>query len=446
MRADRRALAARLDRAAGFMVLGIPPGMLHAYALAEALIALIGLGFLARCAVLADWSWLRRTWVPFAIAWWTWLVVCSIPGIGQGGVGSLIQALAVVRYLLLVAALERQVLADPAVRRWLWTVLAACAAWIGLSALIQFATGRNLAGYPRWGDGELTGPFQKPRAGAPLSRLVPVVAVPLIGAMLDAGRQWWRPVAAAAIAGGALAVVVLIGQRMPVLLTALGLGLSALFLPRLRLPITAALALGATLVAASAVVSPPTFYRLVTKFSAQMATLPDSNYGQIASRAVAIAQDHPWTGRGFDGFRTGCADTRYWRGWNHATDPTDTGGGPLGCNLHPHNAYLQAVTDAGLPGLALYVTMVAAWLAALLRGLWTRPDPLRVGLLAAFVMAWWPLASSSSAFAIELAGLSFLLLGFGLAEARKQESSFSEEKEAKRLSFIGTPAARQANE
>jgi O-antigen ligase len=166
------------------------------------------------------------------------------------------------------------------------------------------------------------------------------------------------------------------------------------------------------------VVAPPTFYRLVTKFSTQMANWPASNYGQIASRAVAIAEDHPWTGRGFNGFRTGCGDARYWRGWTHASNPTDDGGGALGCNIHPHNVYLQAVTDAGLPGLALYVAMVAAWCAALARGLWRDPAPLRVALFASFVMAWWPLASNSSAFAVELGGLSFLLLGFGLAEAR----------------------------
>ncbi len=414
--------AARLDRAAPWLVLCIPPGMLHAYALAEALIALIGLAFLTRSALLADWSWLRRTWVRIALAWWAWVIICSLPGIGEGGTNSLVQSLLVGRYLILVAALEHQVLANPAARRWLWAVLAACAAWIGLSALIQFTFGRNLGGWPRWGDGELTGPFQKPRAAAPLARLLPVIVVPVIGHVLETGRDWWRPAAAAAIAALALAIVVLIGQRMPVLLSVLGLLVAATFLPRLRIPVAAALLLGASLVAASAIVSPPTFYRLVTKFTAQMAILPESNYGQIASRAVAIAQDHPWTGRGFDGFRTGCADPRYWRGWTHSTNPADTGGDMLGCNIHPHNAYLQAVTDAGLPGLALYVAMVAAWATALLRGLWSRPNPLRVGLLAAFVMAYWPVASSSSAFAIELGGLSFLLLGFGLAEAKAAEA------------------------
>ncbi len=425
--AAARPAAARIDGAAPWLVLGIAPGMLHAYVLAEALIALIVLAFLARSALLADWSWLRRIWVRLALAWWAWSILCSLPGIGEGGTPSLVQALVVGRYLLLVAALEHQVLANPASRRWLWAVLAACAAWIGLSALIQFATGRNLGGWPRWVDGELTGPFQKPRAAAPLARLLPVIVVPVIGQVLEAGRairldHVWRPAAAAVIAALALAVVVLIGQRMPVLLSVVGLLVAAAFLPRLRLPVAAALLLGASLVAASAVVAPPTFYRLVTKFTAQMTTLPESNYGQIASRAVAIAQDHPWTGRGFDGFRTGCANPRYWRGWTHATNPADTGGGMLGCNIHPHNAYLQAVTDSGLPGLALTIAMVAAWAAALLHGLWSRPAPLRVGLLAAFVIAWWPVASSSSAFAIELGGLSFLLLGFGLAEAQAAQT------------------------
>lgn len=423
---DPAPLAARLDRAAAWCVLGIPPAMLHAFAVAEALIAIILLLFLARSGLLKDWSWLRRPWVRIALVWWGWAIFCSLPfiregGIGEGGGRSLVQALVTGRYILFIAALEHVVLADPAIRRWLWAVLAACAAWIGLSALLQAATGRNLGGYPRWGDGELTGPFQKPRAGPPLARLLPVAIIPPIFRVLQAGQDWWRPALAALLAGAAVAVVVLIGQRMPVLLTVLALGVAALFLPRLRLPVLAALALGATLLAASAVVAPPTFFRLVTKFTTQMANWPESNYGQIASRAVAIAQDHPLTGRGFEGFRSGCMQERYWRGWNYATNPADTGGGALGCNLHPHNMYLQAVTDAGLPGLALYTAMVLAWGLALARGLWRHPAPLRVALFATYVAAFWPLSSSMNAFSIEFGGLTFLLVGFALAEAKAVE-------------------------
>ena len=176
------------------------------------------------------------------------------------------------------------------------------------------------------------------------------------------------------------------------------------------------------ILAASAVVSPPTFYRLVTKFSAQMENLPRSPYGLIAGRAVEIVRQHPITGRGFNGFRTGCDMPRYFHGWTYPGVPTDDGGALDGCNLHPHNHYLQAATDAGLPGLVLFCAMVLAWLAPLARGLWTRPSPVRVGLFASALIAQWPLASTSSAFAIEIGGIFFVLLGWGLAEARAAQA------------------------
>lgn len=63
--------------------------LMHTRALAEVTIGLIGIGFLARCAMLRDWSWLRGGWVPFALAWWVWQVICSTPipalHLGEGG-------------------------------------------------------------------------------------------------------------------------------------------------------------------------------------------------------------------------------------------------------------------------------------------------------------------------------------------------------------------------
>ena len=41
--------------------------------------AVIGAGFVLRSALLREWGWLRRGWVPAALAWWGWLVLCSAP-------------------------------------------------------------------------------------------------------------------------------------------------------------------------------------------------------------------------------------------------------------------------------------------------------------------------------------------------------------------------------
>ena len=105
--------------------------------------------------------------------------------------------------------------------------------------------------------------------------------------------------------------MVLIGQRMPLLLTGLGLLVVAVLLPRLRPVVLAAGIAGLTLVGASAVVSPPTYHRLVLKFTAQIEAFPTSPYGQLYARAWHIGRARPLVGRGFDGFRTGCPMPRY---------------------------------------------------------------------------------------------------------------------------------------
>ena len=342
-----------------------------------------------------------------ALAWWAWLVVCSVPA----GIGPATQAMGLIRFLLLVAALEHWTLRDPAARAWLARLLQWAALYIALQSLLQFVTGRNLYGYPRGPDGELTGPYAHPRAGPPLSRLLFPALLPVVGRWV--GMAGWRPPAGVLLTLAGVAAIVLIGQRMPLLLTFLGLFVTALLLPRLRGVVLFSLIASGLLLAVAPVVSPPAFNRLVTKFSGQMQHFPDSPYGQIAARALAIGSAHPVSGAGFDAFRRLCDDPAYFKGW-YGGD----GGGAEICVQHPHNHYLQAFTESGLPGLLLFCALILAWLRGVGRGLWRDPDPLRVGLFVAVLIQEWPIASASAFSSMPLSGWFFLLVGFGLAEAR----------------------------
>jgi O-antigen ligase len=383
-----------LDRVALIATLLCPLFLLHARVVAEGLISLTAICFLIRSVLERDWSWLRATWVRIAVLWWGWVILCSL----QGG---LVQALVLIRFLLFVAALEHWVLRLAWRRLWLARLTALAALYIAFQSVLQLVTGRNIQGYHRWGDGELTGPFEHPRAAAPLSRIL----FPAL--MLVRGRL----TGLVAMLGG-VAVMVLIGQRMPLLLTALGLVVTGLLLPRFRPIVLIAGVAAIVLLGASAVIEPPTFYRLVTKFSAQMADFPDSPYGQIAARAAAMIHQHPVFGLGFDAFRRACADPAYFIGWRGGD-----GGGAAMCVQHPHNHYLEAAIDAGWLGLALFSAMVLAWMARLARGLGSgNPAPLRVGLFSAALIHVWPLASASAFTSMPLSGWFFLLLGLGLAE------------------------------
>ncbi len=73
--------------------------------------------------------------------------------------------------------------------------VAACAIWVGLEFVHQFGAGQDLFGYKRGGDGELTGPFRKPRAGPALVRILFPVLVPpspRCSRAAAAGRRWLR--------------------------------------------------------------------------------------------------------------------------------------------------------------------------------------------------------------------------------------------------------------
>ena len=213
----------------------------------------------------------------------------------------------------------------------------------------------------------------------------------------------------------AAATMILIGQRMPTLLLALGLCLSGLMFRQFRLPVVLTLAICVAVVAVLPVVSPPTFAKLVVHFTQQMEHFWDTPYGLIFDRAVTMVQLHPWIGLGWDGYRDNCMQPAYLGGvsWLPVRTPADA----FGCNLHPHNYWLQVATTAGLPGVVLFAAMIGAWLQRMRGGAAHLTNDRRAALLIIVFVTFWPIQSSTSLFTVPNAGWVFLMVGWGLAEA-----------------------------
>ncbi len=402
-----------LRRLALLATLLLPLGLLDARAGAEIAIGVIDILFLTVMARTGSWAWLRQPWVIIALAWWGWEVVCSTPvaPLGQSGWAGLVQALVLGRLIILAAALQSWVLTTPASRRLAWFTIALACLWIGVESWQQYLLGHNLFGDPRWGDGALTGPFTKPRAGAPYAHLLLPSLLPVVIPWLERRR-----LAGIALAVLGIATSVLIGQRMPTALAVLALASAALFIRRLRPAAAAAIIIAAAVLLATPFISPHTYAKLVGETSRQMSHFTLSPYGQLYIRATTMGLASPAHGYGFNGFRAFCTQPQFATGFPGLGIPaTQLGLGA--CNIHPHNFYLQAFTDAGLPGLLLFAALNLAWLAALSRRLWRAPDPLRVGLFAAVLTYAWPFASTDSFATLPMAGWLFLLLGLGLASA-----------------------------
>ena len=406
-----------LDRAGQACLLLLPPMLLHGRGIADILICLIDLMFLARCARAGDWAWLRQGWVALAAAFWLWMQICSLR---QGDIKPIGQGVVTIRLLLLAAAAQNWLLLAPAAQRRLAWVFTGCAAWLVLEVWQQYLLGSNLAGYPRAKDGIFTGPFQKERAGPLYLYLFFPGVLPLAMRGLS-GASWRARAAGLALLAFAAACMVLIGQRMPTLLLLLGLVATGVLVRQLRWQVGAVLAVCAGLAALLPIVSPPTFQRLVVHFLEQMGHFWTSDYGQIYVRALEMIRLDPWFGLGYDGFRNHCLDAPFLHGnaWVGVADADiDI---PGGCNIHPHNYWLEIGTAFGLPGLALFTALAGAWLWRIGREMLRHPTPLQTALCIAAIVMLWPVAARSSLFVVDAGGWAFLIAGWGMAAARGRD-------------------------
>jgi O-antigen ligase len=398
-----------------FAVLLLPVFLFYGRAVSEMLIALVDGLFLVHCAMTGNWAWARQLWVKLAAAIWVLQLIASIHA---GPSHSVEEAAVMFRLPLFVAALEGWVLEGPKARQALWGVILVLAIWTALQCWEQYLTGHNINGFPRWADGALTGPFYKPRAG----QIFLMVAFP--GFMPVVLRSIGRDNLRAWLGGLALLLLtvttmILIGQRMPNMLLFLGLCILGLLVKRFRAPLLIAIAAAALALAALPVISPPTFAKLVVKFVHQMSHFASSPYGQLYTRASVMMAAHPWLGFGFEGFKNYCSQPQYFHGWPQFGIPNADNGGMLGCNLHPHNYYLQLGTTAGVPGLILFIALVFTWLRKMALALRPSQDALQAVLFATACTIFWPLASTSAIFTPDTAGWVFMMTGWALAASSK---------------------------
>jgi O-antigen ligase len=394
----------------------LPVALLYARAIGDGVLTLIAALFLAGHWAGGDWHWLRTKWTRLALLFWGWMLLCTVVSGNWPAIG---QALASLRFFLFAAALENMVLADVVARRRLWYVVLAAALWILVEVWQQYLLGVNVFGYPRWADGALTGPFRGPTAGSAYLSVFFPAFLPLCFLLLRQPNIVGR-ILGIGVPVVAAATMILIGQRMPALLMAVGLCASGLLFRQFRLPLLLTFAISGLVLALTPILSPPTFEKLVVHFTDQVQHFWASPYGLIFARAVTMIQANPWMGLGWDGYRNGCMRPEYLSGvsWLPVSDSASA----VGCNLHPHNYWLQVATSAGLPGVVLFGSLVVVWLRRIAGAAGCLSNDRRAALLVSVFVSMWPVASATSLFTVPNAGWLFLMVGWGLAEARSADS------------------------
>ncbi|MCP1236086.1 O-antigen ligase family protein [Gluconobacter kondonii] len=393
----------------------LPLALTHVRVAGEADLDLLAVLLLLHSSLIGrregGWDWLREPWVVATFCWWGWQVLCTLwVSPGHGALG---QALLAIRFPLAAAALGCWLLRDVVWRRRVLWLTCACGVYIAVQMLVQAVFGRNLFGIPRFHDGTLTGPYEHPRAAAPLSRLILPLLMVGCAVAEKAQSRLMRTFGLCAATILAVGIMVLAGQRMPLVLSLLGIGVCALLYRPMRPAALAAAAMLPVLVLVARVFSPGSFFHLVTLARQQLTHFGQSPYGEIYTHAVVMAQAHPWIGQGYDAYRHFCSDPATFHGLPGLSEAVPERGWLDLCVQHPHNHYLQALVNAGVPGLILFVLMIATWLKAI----WPGRDghAIAIGLFAAVLIQEWLIASTSDFLNLPLSGWGFLLLGLALA-------------------------------
>jgi len=400
----------RLTTAARTLVVLLPVCYLAGRVPTDIALSLVALLFIGRSALTRDWAWTHSGWLRIGMALWLWMMVDSAFALDTSL--SYQQSMFWWRFLIFAAALEWWVMDEPCMRRVLMVATVVLMA-VAVDAWVQYITGTDLLGHPRYSEFRLTGPFDDPRVGSWLMRLMfPVV----LGGF--AWRIWKRN---AHIAGGLLAAMVMVmggaivisGERMTMGLTVLGLALAALLH---KGQVRGIILYGLGLMLAGGLILAVTNKEIVDRYinqtSETVETLPASPYGQIWRNALHMISQRPVTGVGMKNFRVACDDPRL--GLPASNE--------YRCATHPHNLYLEWAVGSGVIGLALFIMLVAAWARRLAPAAWHgTAGPWLYGPAISVFLILWPLGPTGSFFSNWYGGPFYLSLGWALAAVHLSE-------------------------
>ena len=385
-----------LEKAGLFFLLAMPFLMFFGIAACDLAISAMAVLLLLRSSVAQDFSWLRLRWLQIALVLWLYMIILSFYA-AVSVKASLSQAIPFGRFILFAASLQCWLLVSADYRRYMLYALTAALVLMTVNTLFVFLTGLSLLGksavqYQHYHHivwfwhrpyGRLMGLNGKLSAGM----MMVWVAMPVfafLAATMKSSKAGFCMLALIALLLMMTAISIT-GDRMAFLECAFGYCLLFLLLPDLRKYFIVPAAILVVLLAVVFLYDPGLYHRNVALIFADTTHFSHDAYGDIFKTALAIFAHHPVFGVGLKQYNNLSASALYSYLGGH--------------NTHAQNMYLEWMTGTGLVGTLLFLSMLFCWLKqfikarALIYG-----APIAAGVLVAFLLRAWPLASTTSFF------------------------------------------------
>lgn len=347
-----------------------------------------------------------------------WIVLnVAVSPLAFDPLASFSRSLLWLRFGLLFAAVTTWLIRTPDDLRLVVLGWGGIAALAVIDGLVQLLTGVSLSGRPIERD-RLTGPLDRPNIGMFVARTGLVLTVALAALAchetLPRRRQGLYAISGA-VALVALGFILVTGERaaslLSILAIATALGLVVLVSRRYRWHALALFGTAAVALVGIIASSERLMWRLEA-FVRVASNFWTSAYGELFGAGLAVWREYPILGAGMKNFKPVC-------------DILMAGKMSDGCHAHPHNVYIEWLSDTGLVGLTGYLVFLVIIVLPVFRLLRGDTNARLAGAVTAgcFVLLLFPLTASQSFFSnwpamLFWASLSLVIASMHLAQRR----------------------------
>lgn len=385
----------------------------------EAILILSILCFVTDSLLKGNFYWSQELWFKIALVLWVFLILDSIVAIDPQA--SLSRALPWIRFPFFALCLQYWILNDQKTRGYLGLSALVTLLFIFIDSFVQYKTTISLTGHPLLPE-RLTGPFSVPKVGSFTARFLFVVSFFLL---LDIkGFKKWQHIA---LGFGAFALflwlILLSGDRMPMLLVALGCVIAPFLLPKPYGKIALSFGLIAIIAAMIALYHHPDIVeRMFTLFGSELSQFWQTEWGRVIASGLQVGSQDFWLGAGLKNYRILCSEIipsdlklPDFMFWLKSIEPY--------CSSHPHNIYVEWFAESGFIGLCFFVGLVTSLIHHFYKNwhFW-KTSGQAIGLVITTIMIFWPLATSMSFFANWHSCFIWFIVGWAIS-ATSQETN-----------------------
>jgi O-antigen ligase len=409
----------KIQRLFLYLAYAIPLVLIIGRAPADILLCIVTLGFLAHSALTKNFKWLCTPWMRLALITWLYLILSGMLAVYDVKLG-VEHGMDWIRFPVFAIGFSTWLLPMDPEFKILRRYLVALLSLIALDALFQFITGHDVFGFARTAYmGRLTGPFGQNNmvVGLFLLRLF-WPATGLIFALMwrehtDNKKYLILPLLFVLLMGVA---ILLSGERMSFVLFIISSGFFFFGAKGVRKAIFAA-GSAFMILAVILVLSRADLYNRFVTFTAPVVeNFTKSSYGAVFENAITAWKISPVTGVGPKNFFAACVAEGIKGGFIDEA-PWDN---KFSCARHPHNPYLEWLTETGIIGLALFFGLIGMWGKIIWQNL-RQADLSRyytvLGFGIGLIPFLWPFMATTSFFTNWSALLFWWVLGLNLNPA-----------------------------